>query len=261
MGQLDGKMAIVTGAGTGIGKGIARAFAREGADLTIASRNRENLETSAEELRSLGAQVLVVQADLTDEGQILELFRQAMEGFGRVDLLVNNSGIFKGGPIDEIALEDWQDVVDINLTAVFLCSREAMKIMKRQGGGRIINIGSISAQMPRMGSAPYTATKFGLVGLTKSTALEGPRVRRVRGVPAPGQRERRVAGGEQRRHAPGADDDAGRAGDCCAGYGGDASTRQRLGVDRASGWAGVPGAGVIPAGRLGCLGPPGFKQG
>jgi NAD(P)-dependent dehydrogenase (short-subunit alcohol dehydrogenase family) len=173
VGQLDGKMAIVTGAGTGIGKGIARAFAREGADLTIASRNRENLETSAEELRSLGAQVLVVQADLTDERQILELFRQAMDRFGRVDLLVNNSGIFKGGPIDEIALEDWQDVVDINLTAVFLCSREAMKIMKRQGGGRIINIGSISAQMPRMGSAPYTATKFGLVGLTKSTALEG----------------------------------------------------------------------------------------
>ena len=173
MGQLDGKIAIVTGAGTGIGKGIARAFSREGAHLVIASRNKDNLDSAAIEFRALGADVLVVQTDLTEEAQVLDLFTQTTDRFGRLDLMVNNSGIFKGGPVDEIALKDWKDVVDINLTAVFLCSREAMKIMKRQQGGRIINIGSISAQMPRMNSAPYTATKFGLVGLTKSLALEG----------------------------------------------------------------------------------------
>lgn len=90
-----------------------------------------------------------------------------------MDILVNNSGVFDGGPLDELSLETWQKVIDVNLTGVFLCTREAMKIMKRQGGGRIINIGSISAQMPRMNSAPYATTKHALVGLTKSTALEG----------------------------------------------------------------------------------------
>ena len=173
MGQLDGKIAIITGAGTGIGKGIARAYGREGARLVLAARNKENLEGTAEETRSGGADTLVAPTDVTDEAQVIALFERTMQEFGRVDILVNNSGVFDGGPLDELSLETWQKVIDVNLTGVFLCTREAMKIMKRQGGGHIINIGSISAQMPRMNSAPYATTKHALVGLTKSTALEG----------------------------------------------------------------------------------------
>lgn len=170
MGKLDGKVAIVTGGGTGIGKGIARAFAAEGARVVIASRSEQTLNEAAGEL---GDQVLAVPTDLKVEAQITALFERTIAEMGQLDILVNNSGVFEGGPIEELSLETWQHVVDVNLTGVFLCTREAMKIMKPAGGGRIINIGSISAQMPRMNSAPYSTTKHALVGLTKSTALEG----------------------------------------------------------------------------------------
>lgn len=173
MGQLDGKIAIVTGAGTGIGKGIARGFAREGASLVVASRNKLTLDATAEELRPLGTTVAVIPTDVTVEAQVEALFGETMRQFGRLDILVNNSGVFGGGPLDELSLETWQQVLNVNLTGVFLCSREAMRIMKRQRSGRIINIGSISAQVPRMDSAPYTTSKHGLVGLTRSMALEG----------------------------------------------------------------------------------------
>ena len=173
MGQLDGKVAIITGAGTGIGKGIARAFARQGATLVVAARNEANLQRTADELRAHGATVEVVPTDVTEESHVVALFQHTTERYDRLDILVNNSGVFDGGPIEELTLETWRKVMDVNLTGVFLCTREAMKIMKRQRGGRIINIGSISAQMPRMNSAPYSTTKHGLVGLTKSTALEG----------------------------------------------------------------------------------------
>ena len=173
MGQLDGKIAIITGGGTGIGKGIARAFAKEGATLVIASRNQQNLESAAEEFRTYGATVLVVPTDVTDESQVVALFERTMQELGRLDILVNNAGVFDGGPLEELSLETWQKVIDVNLTAAFLGSREAMKIMKGQREGRIINIGSISAHMPRMNSVPYTTSKHALVGLTKATALEG----------------------------------------------------------------------------------------
>jgi NAD(P)-dependent dehydrogenase (short-subunit alcohol dehydrogenase family) len=173
MSQLNGKVAIITGGGSGIGRGIARAFAREGATLVLASRKQPQLEATAEELRADGATVLVVPADVTDEAQVVALFERTISVYGRLDILVNNSGVSEGGPLEELSLETWRKVLDVNLTGPFLCSREAMKIMKRQGGGRIINIGSISAQMPRENAAPYAASKHGLVGLTKATALEG----------------------------------------------------------------------------------------
>ena len=173
MRRLEEKIAIITGAGTGIGKGIARAFAAEGAVLVIASRNRRNLESAAVDLRRSGATVLVAPTDVTREAEVVALFEKTMDKFGRVDILVNNAGVADGGPIEELTLETWQHVIDVNLTGAFLCTREAMKVMKNRRGGRIINIGSISAQAPRMHMAPYVASKYGLVGLTRSTALEG----------------------------------------------------------------------------------------
>jgi NAD(P)-dependent dehydrogenase (short-subunit alcohol dehydrogenase family) len=173
MGQLDGKVAIVTGGGSGIGKGIAKLFAQEGCCIAIAGRTAARLEAAAEEMRQIGAEVLAVPTDVANEEQIKALFAQTMEKFGRLDILVNSAGAFDGGPVEDISLEAWNNVVCANLTGPFLCTREAFRIMKPAGGGRIINIGSISAQRSRMYSAPYTATKFGVDGLTHATALEG----------------------------------------------------------------------------------------
>ena len=173
MGQLQDKVAIVTGGGSGIGKGIARAFVEEGCAVVIAARNAARLEAAAEELRQAGTEVLVVPTDVGDEAQVKALFERTMARFGRLDILVNSSGAFDGGPIDEISFAAWSNVINANLTGHFLCIREAFAIMKGAGGGRIINIGSISAQRSRENSAPYTASKFGIWGLTQSAALEG----------------------------------------------------------------------------------------
>ena len=173
MGQLDGKVAIITGGATGIGRGIARAFAVEGASLVIASRNVEKLEHASSELRQHGVPALPVRTDVTQESDVSALFERTADEYGRLDILVNNAGVMDGGPLEELSLETWQKVVDVNLTGVFLCSREAMRVMKRQGQGRIINIGSVSAQMPRMNSVPYATTKHALAGLTQALALEG----------------------------------------------------------------------------------------
>ena len=174
MGQLEGKVAIVTGGNRGIGKGIAKGLAAEGASLTIAARNAELLEETANELRTNGTKVLAVPTDVTDEAQIKALFEKSMAEHGRLDILVNNAGAFDAGPIDELSTEAWDWVVAVNLSAPFLCTREAFGIMKAQGeGGRIINIGSISSHRVRPLTAPYSATKFGIWGLTQVTALEG----------------------------------------------------------------------------------------
>jgi NAD(P)-dependent dehydrogenase (short-subunit alcohol dehydrogenase family) len=173
MGQLDGKVAIVTGGGTGIGKGIAKAFVDEGCTVVIAARDAARLEATAADLSSDGGTIVAIQTDVTNEEQMISLFARTMDQFGKLNILVNNSGAFDGGPIEELTMEKWQRVMDVNVTGPFLGSREAFKIMKPQGGGRIINIGSISAQRPRHSSSPYSTSKHAVWGLTQSLALEG----------------------------------------------------------------------------------------
>ena len=173
MGGLDGKVVLVTGGGRGIGKGIARGMLKEGASVAISGRSADTLETAKTELSSLGGRVLPVPTDVTDEHQVEKLFQAVMGEFGRLDVLVNNAGAFDGGPLDELSLEAWNRVISTNLTGPFLCTRAAFKIMKAQGGGRIINVSSISAQRVRPRSAPYSASKHGVWGLTQVTALEG----------------------------------------------------------------------------------------
>ena len=165
MGQLDGKVAIITGGGSGIGKGIARAFAREGCRVILAARNVERLNGSAAEIRAeCGPLVEAYQLDVTQEEQVLALFQDVMARYGRLDILVNNAAAFDWGRSDELSLAAWRRVMDTGVTGAFLCSREAFKIMKAQGGGRNVNIGSIAAQRPRESSAPYTTSKHAILG-------------------------------------------------------------------------------------------------
>lgn len=173
MSKLDGKVVLITGGNKGIGKGIARGMAAEGATLVLAARGIQELDQTADELRKSGATVLTVPTDVTDEAQIEAMFERTMEAFNRLDILVNNSGAFDGGPLDELSTEALDNVLSVNLRAPFLCTRAAMRIMKQQGSGRIINIGSISAQRVRPQAGPYCASKFGIWGLTQVTALEG----------------------------------------------------------------------------------------
>ena len=173
MSKLEGKVAVVTGGNQGIGKGIARALAKEGANLVLTARTIEKLESAAEEMRTEGVEAVVAPADVTDESQVEAVFKKTMERFGRVDVLVNNAAAFDGGRIDELSAAAWDWAMAVNLRGPFLCTRAAFRIMKEQGGGRIINIGSISAQRVRPNSAPYSASKFGITGLTHATALDG----------------------------------------------------------------------------------------
>lgn len=173
MGRLDKKVALVTGSAHSIGKAISIGLAREGADLIIADMDVEGLKKTAGEIQALGVQVLAIEINVMREDQIEAMFARAVEVYGRVDILVNCAGIFNGGPVDELEVATIDAVLATNLRAPFLCIRSVFPIMKKQGGGRIINIGSISAQRPRMFSTPYSTAKFGLVGLTTATALEG----------------------------------------------------------------------------------------
>ncbi|MFZ1123317.1 MAG: SDR family oxidoreductase [Candidatus Binataceae bacterium] len=172
----SGKVAIVTGAGTGIGKQATLSLLREGYSVVLAGRRRELLDATVLENKSSGSRTLVVPADVGDPASVKALFAKTKETFGRLDLLFNNAGVGAPGiPLEDLTYEQWKTVVDINLTGAFLCTQEAFRIMKSQDprGGRIINNGSISAHAPRPNSAPYTATKHGMTGLTKATSLDG----------------------------------------------------------------------------------------
>ncbi len=170
------KVALVTGGGSGIGRAVAIALAREGFSVVVAGRRHEALEAVVREGEAGGLRLAAVTADVRDPDSVHGLFRRTVETFGRLDVLFNNAGSFsRPSPLEEITFEDWKAVVDTNLTGAFLCTREAIKIMKDQSprGGRIINNGSISAHAPRPNSAAYTASKHAITGLTKSTSLEG----------------------------------------------------------------------------------------
>ncbi len=173
MGPFD-KVAIVTGAGSGIGRTAALALAQAGYAVALAGRRREPLEETAAEMA--GAASLVVPTDVADPASVAALFDATKQAFGRLDLLFNNAGLTAPPvPLEELSVEKWRHVVDVNLTGVFLCTQAAIRLMKDQTprGGRIINNGSISADRPRPNSAPYTATKHAITGLTKSTSLDG----------------------------------------------------------------------------------------
>ncbi len=168
------RVAIVTGAGSGIGRAAARTLLDAGYRVALAGRRREALAGAAGDAEG----TLVVPADISREQDVRALFERTRERFGRVDVVFNNAGSFgRPGPVDELSLADWQAVVDVNLTGVFLCAREAFRVMKEQKprGGRIINNGSISAQVPRPLAAAYTTTKHGVTGLTKQLSLDGRR--------------------------------------------------------------------------------------
>ena len=173
MGKLDGKIALVTGAGRSLGKAIAMGLAKEGANLVLAGRTVDTLKKVQEAVIATGVKAEVVITDVTVEKQIENLFSKTMEIFGRLDILVNNAGVFDAAPIDQMTTETWDKVIVTDLRAPFLCTRAAFRIMKQQGGGRIINIGSVSAQRVRLHNVAYNTSKFGLVGLTHSTALDG----------------------------------------------------------------------------------------
>jgi NAD(P)-dependent dehydrogenase (short-subunit alcohol dehydrogenase family) len=174
---MDGeRFALVTGAGSGIGKAAALALARTGWSLALTGRRREPLEDAAKQISALGRRAIAIPCDVGDPGAVKGLFGEIEREFGRLDLLFNNAGTGAPAvPIDELSFEKWKAVVDVNLNGAFLCAQAAFGLMKRQRpqGGRIVNNGSISAHTPRPFSAPYTATKHAITGLTKSIALDG----------------------------------------------------------------------------------------
>jgi NAD(P)-dependent dehydrogenase (short-subunit alcohol dehydrogenase family) len=173
--SAQNKVAVVTGGGSGIGKAVALALLNDGYRVVLAGRRRDPLEKTAKDAGLAAILALTVPTDVSNPESVRALFAKTQEVFGRLDLLFNNAGIFPPAvPLEDMSFEQWKTAVDINLTGAFLCTQEAIKIMKTQvpRGGRIINNGSISAYAPRPYSAPYTATKHAITGLTKSTALD-----------------------------------------------------------------------------------------
>ena len=173
---IQGRIAVITGAGSGIGRATAHALIEAGWNVALAGRRREVLEETASLAKAPLPRTLVVPTDLRDPAQIAALFDAVKTTYGRIDLLFNNAGIStRGIPFEELTYEQWTDVIAVNLTGSFLCAQHAFRIMKAQDpqGGRIINNGSVSAHVPRRNSTPYASTKHALTGLTRSLSLDG----------------------------------------------------------------------------------------
>lgn len=170
--RLEGKTAIVTGGGRGIGEAIAMALAAEGCPVAVSGRNVANIERVASEIQKLGRESLAVVCDISDPASVAALFRKVQEKWGKLDILVNNAGEGHSGSLPRLSLDDWSRILAINLTGTFLCSQQALQLMLPRRSGRIINIASVGAKIGfRYGSA-YTAAKHGVLGLTRSMALE-----------------------------------------------------------------------------------------
>ncbi len=172
------KIAIVTGAGSGIGRAVAIGLLEDGYAVVLAGRRVDRLDQTVREAGAFGARALRVPTDVRDPVAVEALFAATRDRFGRLDLLFNNAGVaLRGAPLEDVTIDEWRSIVDVNVTGAFLCTQQAFRLMKKQQpqGGRIINNGSISAHAPRPHSAPYTATKHAITGLTKSTALDGRR--------------------------------------------------------------------------------------
>jgi len=168
--DLKGRIAIVTGGNGGIGFGMARGLAGAGAGVVVVGRNAEKSKAAVEELGRLGAETLAVQADVSDEAAVARLVQATLDRFGRIDILVNNAGTNLRKPLHEYSLEEWHRVMDTNLTSAFLCSRAVYPAMKKAGGGKIINIGSMMSIFGASFAPAYGASKGGIVQLTKSAA-------------------------------------------------------------------------------------------
>tara|TARA_A100001391_G_scaffold199558_1_gene182733 strand:- start:10748 stop:11476 length:729 start_codon:yes stop_codon:yes gene_type:complete len=173
MSILAGRVAVVTGASSGIGEACAVEFVNRGAKVVLAARRVERLEGLVAKIEGMGGEALAVATDVTDEDAVANLFAQAVAKFGSVDVLVNNAGIAENTPVQDTSLEQWSQVINTNLTSAFLCAKHAWPIFLKGGHGRIVNVGSISSKVPRSECPSYTASKYGLAGLTHALAVDG----------------------------------------------------------------------------------------
>lgn len=173
IGALRDRVAIVTGASSGVGKAIAELYAEEGARVVLVARSRPSLEDLASDIVEAGGSAVAMPADVTSETEIQAVVGETVRMFGALDIIVNNAGVTTRLPTDELPLETWKQVIDVNVTGVFICAKAALQVMKPQGRGRIINVGSVAAKSPRPDAVAYTTSKAALEGLTRSLAIDG----------------------------------------------------------------------------------------